>query len=72
MYSNMLMMSSNPIRVPHNQNYSPSPINGQSYIFQDHYVETYKSLVLDEAEKLYGRMVKDLVIEIMGDITSAN
>jgi hypothetical protein len=70
MYSNMLMMSSNPIRVPHNQNYSPSPINGQ--LVQDHYVETYKSLVLDEAEKLYGRMVKDLVIEIMGDITSAN
>lgn len=68
----MLMMSSNPIGVPHNQNYSPSPINGQSHIFQDHSVETYKSLVLDEAEKLYGRMVKDLVIEIMGDITSAN
>lgn len=72
MYSNLLMMSSNPIRVPPNQDYSPSPINGQSHAFQDRYVETYKSMVSDEAERLYDKMIKDLVIAIMGDVTSAN
>jgi predicted transcriptional regulator len=68
-YSNLLMMSSTPIGVSLNQNYSPSPSSGHSHAFQDHYVETYKSLVLGEAKKLYDKMVKDLVTAIMEDAT---
>jgi predicted transcriptional regulator len=73
MYSNLLVISSKPTGAPpFEQNYSSPSINGQSHDFQDRYVETYKSMVIDEAEKLYGKMVKDLVTMIMRDLTSAN
>ena len=72
MYSNLLMISPNPTGAPFDQNYSSPSINGQSQVFQDRYVENYKSMILGEAEKLYDKMVKDLVNCIMGDITYAN
>jgi hypothetical protein len=72
MYSNILMISSKPTVAPFDQNYSSPSINGQSHEFQDRYVDTYKTMVIDEAEKLYGKMVKDLVITIMGEVTSVN
>ena len=72
MYSNILMTSSMPTRALFNQNYFSSSINGQSQVFQDRYVKTYKSIVLDEAEKLHDKMVKELVTIIMRDLTSAN
>ena len=61
-----------PTRALFDQNYSSPSINGQSQVFQDRYVETYKSIVLDEAEKLHDKMVKELVTIIMRDLTSAN
>jgi hypothetical protein len=71
MYSNILMISSKPTVAPFDQNYSSPSINGQSHVFQDRYVDTYKTMVIGEAEKLYGKMVKDLVTMIMRDLTSA-
>ena len=50
------MMSSKPNRVigdSNDQNYSSSSINGQYHFFQDGCVKAYKSMVLDEAKKLY-------------------
>ena len=72
MYSNILMTSSMPTRALFDQNYFSPSINGQSQVFQDRYVETYKSMVLDEAEKLHDKMVKELLTIIMRDLTSAN
>jgi hypothetical protein len=69
MYSNLLMISSKPTGAPFDQNYSSPSINGQSHVIQDRYVDTYESMVIGEAEKLYDKMVKDLVTTIMRDLT---
>ena len=71
-YGKLHIMSSRPIGVSHNQNYTPSSINGQSHVFQDHYIHAYNTIVIGEAEKLYYKSVKGLVVEIMGRITSTN
>jgi hypothetical protein len=38
-------------------------------VSQYRYVETYKSMVIGEAEKLYDKMVKDLVTVMMEEAT---
>jgi hypothetical protein len=58
MYRNLLMISSKPTGAPFDPYYSSPTINKQFHVFQDRYVETYKSMILDEAEKLYDKMVK--------------
>ena len=50
MYSNLLMISSKPTIALFDQNYSSPSINGQFHVSQDRYVETYKSMVIGEAE----------------------
>jgi hypothetical protein len=37
-------------------------------LFQDHYVHAYNTIVIGEAEKLYDKIVKGLVVEIMGEL----
>ena len=72
MYSNLLKISSTPTGTLFYQIYSSPSFNGQFHVFQNRCVETYKSMVLDGAEKLYNKMVKELGIGILGDITYAN
>jgi hypothetical protein len=72
MYSNLLTMSSMPpgvIGVPSDQKYSSSFINGSNPVFENRYVETYKSLILAEAEKLYDKILYDLTDIVLGDMS---
>jgi DNA-binding CsgD family transcriptional regulator len=49
------------------QNYSPYPYTYKQYPSQDNYTKVYTDTLLDEAEKLYSKMVKDFTNKTISD-----
>jgi hypothetical protein len=49
------------------QNYGPYPYTYKQYPSQDNYAKVYTDTLLDEAEKLYNKMVKDFTNKILSD-----
>jgi hypothetical protein len=50
------------IGVPSDQKHSSSFINRSNPVFENRYVEAYKSLILAEAEKLYDKILFDKIL----------
>jgi hypothetical protein len=72
MHTDLLTMSSMPtgvIGVPSDQKHSSSFINRSNPVFENRYVEAYKSLILAEAEKLYDKILYDLTYIVLGDMS---